>query len=224
MRYSGWILAPLVMLALAGCGKSNTQASSVTYKSMDWGPMGQTSTAKTSSMGPSNTSSHVGNYLAGPQAWGVRNPKPWRYIVIHHSATASGSAAVFHASHKARGWDGLGYHFVIGNGTGSGDGVVEVGYRWRDQRTGAHTGSTPGNAYNEYGIGICIVGNFSNSMPSRAQLTSLNQLVCHLQDTYNIPAHNIIGHRDAPNAATECPGTQLTRYLRGTFQPYLAKR
>src|SRR5207253_486098 len=30
----------------------------------------------------------------------------WRYIVIHHSASVTGSAAVFNAMHRKKGWDG----------------------------------------------------------------------------------------------------------------------
>ena len=72
----------------------------------------------------------------GP-GWKVHTTRRWRYIVVHHSAGPTGSAAVFHRWHLKRGWRGLGYHFVIGNGTGSRDGEVEVGFRWRDQIDGA---------------------------------------------------------------------------------------
>ena len=61
-------------------------------------------------------------------------------------------------------WDELGYHFVIGNGTHTGDGQVEVGSRWGKQKHGAHC-KTPDNYYNDHGIGICLVGNFENSNP-----------------------------------------------------------
>ena len=56
--------------------------------------------------------------------WRAQGYRPWRYIVIHHSATASGNAAEFDREHRARGWDGLGYHFVIDNGVGGPDGRV----------------------------------------------------------------------------------------------------
>src|SRR4051794_30602690 len=46
-------------------------------------------------------------------------PRPWRWIVIHHSDTKTGCAAAFDRYHKdVHHWDELGYHFVIGNGTG----------------------------------------------------------------------------------------------------------
>src|SRR5437016_3151778 len=43
--------------------------------------------------------------------------RPWRWIIIHHSATPSGSAAKFDRDHRSKGWDELGYHFVVGNGS-----------------------------------------------------------------------------------------------------------
>src|SRR5439155_15411047 len=71
-------------------------------------------------------------YPAGvPREW-VPNvtSRPWRWIVIHHSATPTGSAAKFDRDHRAKGWDELGYHFVIGNGTETRNGQIEVGPRW----------------------------------------------------------------------------------------------
>src|SRR5580698_5756204 len=32
-------------------------------------------------------------------------PRPWRAIVVHHSATTTGGAAAFDKEHKAKGWD-----------------------------------------------------------------------------------------------------------------------
>jgi hypothetical protein len=145
--------------------------------------------------------------------------RPWRYIVIHHSDTQVGSAEIFDAAHRARGWDELGYHFVIDNGRGGGNGQVEVGSRWTKQKWGAHTGNTPGNDYNNYGIGICLVGDFSGHLPSQAQLASLRKLVLYLSDRYHIDASHVIGHRDAPNADTQCPGDSLYRYVYSDLRP-----
>jgi len=156
--------------------------------------------------------------------WHVAGTREWKHIVIHHSATTAGSAAVFDQAHRKRGWDELGYHFVIDNGRGGPDGRIEVGPRWRKQKWGAHTGGTPDNAYNNHGIGICLVGNYTTGMPSRAQLASLRRLVESLMHDYNIPARNILGHRDAPNASTQCPGGTLHTYLHRTFRASLAAR
>jgi len=149
----------------------------------------------------------------------VRGAREWHYIVIHHSATAGGNADVFDRLHRSPrfGFDELGYHFVITNGDGGTDGQVEVGPRWVKQKWGAHTGGTPGNEYNNCGIGVCLVGDFSTHMPTEAQLASLRRLVLQLSAAYSIPPQNIIAHRDAPNASTQCPGDTLHSYL-ATFR------
>jgi N-acetyl-anhydromuramyl-L-alanine amidase AmpD len=149
------------------------------------------------------------------EQWRTTGHRLWKYIVVHHSATARGNAASFDRSHRVeRGWDELGYHFVIDNGKGGPDGRIEVGGRWTKQKWGAHTGGTPDNEYNNHGIGICLVGDFSNRMPSRAQIASLERLIRTLARRHNIDASNVIGHREAPNSSTACPG--------GGFQKWVA--
>lgn len=149
---------------------------------------------------------NTGN-LRGDRAWAVSVPaRQWKYIVIHHSATPSGNAAKFDKEHKEKGWDELGYHFVIGNGTDSANGQVEIGPRWPKQKWGAHA-KTPDNRFNDYGIGICLVGNFQIERPTKQQLDSLARLVSYLMQTYRIPASNVVGHRDTK--PTECPGSNL---------------
>lgn len=133
----------------------------------------------------------------------------WTTIVIHHSATSTGGAAAFHKYHvQQNGWDELGYHFVIGNGTSTADGLVEVGSRWHKQKHGAHC-KTPNNYYNDHGIGICLVGDFTKSRPTRKQLESLTQLVRFLSRECRIPPARIITHRDVNNK-TLCPGSHFS--------------
>lgn len=142
-----------------------------------------------------------------PKSW-IPNAaaRPWRWIVIHHSATPSGSAAVFDRMHREKGWDELGYHFVIGNGTNSGNGLIEVGPRWPKQKWGAHA-KTPDNKFNDFGIGICLVGNFDVERPTPEQLRSLTRLVAYLERTYRISSNNVLGHKDTKS--TDCPGTYM---------------
>ena len=143
-----------------------------------------------------------------PQEWLINVPaNSWQYIVIHHSATPAGNAASFDRMHKAKGWDELGYHFVIGNGTASGDGQIEVGPRWSKQKWGAHA-KTPDQRYNNYGIGICLVGNFDIERPTKAQMESVERLVAYLMKTYRIPATHVIGHSETK--ATDCPGRHMS--------------
>lgn len=146
--------------------------------------------------------------LSGSQAWIPRvAPRPWRWIVVHHSASPTGSAAIFDKEHKAKGWDGVGYHFVIGNGTNSGNGQVEVTDRWPIQKWGAHA-KTPDNRFNEYGVGICLVGNFDIERPTAQQAQSLAKLVAFLMQRYNIPPERVIGH--GQTKPTDCPGRNLS--------------
>ena len=148
--------------------------------------------------------------VAVPSSWVPLASAPkreWDWIVIHHSATADGGAARFDKAHKEKGWDELGYHFVIGNGTDTADGLVEVGGRWPLQKHGAHA-KTPDNRYNDHGIGICLVGNFEETRPTAKQLASLNKLVAFLADRYRIKQADIIGHKNT-GKQTDCPGRNL---------------
>lgn len=146
----------------------------------------------------------------------------WNSIVIHHSATNVGSAGIFDRAHRDKGWDELGYHFVIGNGTSSPDGAIEVGSRWNKQKTGAHC-KTPSNYYNEHGIGICLVGDFTKSRPSRRQLVSLERLVRFLSYSCRIPPDRIVTH-GAVTGRTECPGKlfDVGPLRRALLQPPMA--
>lgn len=142
-----------------------------------------------------------------PRDWVPSAPqRSWKWIVVHHSATPVGGAGRFNKEHVAKGWDELGYHFVIGNGTDTPNGAIEVGSRWAKQKQGAHC-KTPDNRFNDFGIGICLVGNFDQTRPTEAQLRSLAKLTAYLQQAYRIPGKEIIGHGDAK--ATECPGRNL---------------
>jgi hypothetical protein len=142
-----------------------------------------------------------------PAAWIPKVPaNHWKWIIIHHSDSAYGSAAIIDQWHRARGFDELGYHFVIGNGTNSGDGQVEVGPRWPKQKWGAHDNALD-NRFNTNGIGICLVGNFNDTHPTPKQLHSLIRLVVYLMRTYNIAPDHVLGHGETK--VTECPGRYL---------------
>jgi len=137
--------------------------------------------------------------------------KKWIAIVIHHSATNNGNSSIFDKWHReGRHWEGVGYDFVIGNGTDSGDGQVEVTFRWREQITGAHC-KTPNNWANKDAVGICLVGNFNDTAPTRRQMLSLVKLVRFLQNRYGIRESRIYGHNTTPGARkTACPGINFS--------------
>ena len=131
--------------------------------------------------------------------------KKWKYIIIHHSATDEGNALCFHSYHYQRGFTkGLGYHFVIDNGTkGKQDGHIETAPRWLKQQDGAHCKASN---MNRKAIGICLVGNFNEERVSEKQMEALVYLVNRLRKYYKIPVRNIMGHGQVSEARTECPG------------------
>lgn len=130
--------------------------------------------------------------------------RAWKWIVIHHSDDVCGCCSTYDRIHRAKGWDECGYHFVIGNGSLTGDGEVEPSGRWPAQKHGAHA-KTPDNRYNDFGIGIVLVGDFEKGAgPSAAQYASTVKLTRWLMARYGIPAESVLRHGDTK--ATECPG------------------
>ena len=122
-----------------------------------------------------------------------------RLIVLHHSASPDVPAAEIHAWHLARGWAGIGYHFVIRK-----NGNIEQGRPL--EAIGAHAG--PG--VNGYSIGICLCGDFMQAAPGAAQINSLNELIAELNHHYAATCPKGLAlklHREV--AATECPGNMF---------------
>jgi hypothetical protein len=134
----------------------------------------------------------------------------WQFIVVHNSGTRQGNAAVFDYYHRhvRRMRNGLAYQFVIGNGTSTGNGQIEVGDRWRRQINGGHVHS---DYLNNISLGICLVGDFNRDQPTRAQLEACEELIRYLRQRCGKTAgHEIIvrPHREMnpPRWPTDCPG------------------
>jgi len=149
---------------------------------------------------PAGSSADVG--------WNANVPETsWQFIVIHHSASESGSVKGIHEEHRQRKdasgnpWLGIGYHFVVGNGQGMKDGAVEPTFRWNEQLHGAHSGDP---IFNARGIGICLIGNFEKTPPTKAQMESVKKLVNVLAVRHRITQSNLMGH--AAVKSTACPG------------------
>ncbi len=117
--------------------------------------------------------------------------KSTEYIVIHHGASnVTETAESFNRMHKARGFYGVGYHYII-----EWSGIVKRGRpEWA---IGAH--SVP---VNSKGIGICLVGDFTKHKPNDKQMNALIMLVRDILTRY--PNVKIVGHKDTD--ATACPG------------------
>jgi hypothetical protein len=138
-----------------------------------------------------------------------RNPR-WQMIVVHNSGTRQGNARVFDYYHRhvRHMQNGLAYHFVIGNGTSTGNGQIEVGDRWRRQINGGHVHS---DNLNNIALGICLVGDFNRDQPTRAQLECCEELIRYLRQRCGKIGNRYMvvkPHRavNPPRWATDCPG------------------
>jgi N-acetyl-anhydromuramyl-L-alanine amidase AmpD len=141
----------------------------------------------------------------------------WRAIVIHHSASPFGSPASIAAEHRQASLTGLGYHFLIGNGSGMGNGDIHVGYRWLDQLAGAHAVGPQAATYNQHAVGICLVGDGNRRPFSDLQIRRLAELVAAVARELDIPADRILLQSDI--ADVQSPG----RYFpEAAFREYLA--
>jgi hypothetical protein len=137
----------------------------------------------------------------------------WRNIVVHNSGTRQGNAAAFEHYHRyvRRMPNGLAYHFVIGNGTSSKDGAIEIGNRWHHQIQGGHVHS---DYLNNISIGICLVGDFNNDNPTAKQKEALVELIKYLRRRVGrvggqqavVWAHKNI---NPPRWPTDCPGRKF---------------
>ena len=133
--------------------------------------------------------------------------RPWRYIVLHHSASASGNYDQIDREHrKILGYDGCGYHFVIGNGAGSADGQIEVAQRWNNQKQGVHCRNARSQDMDEYGIGICLVGDLDQQPPTPRQVAATQALVSYLSQRYRIEPGHVSTHSHFAATQTVCPG------------------
>ncbi len=133
--------------------------------------------------------------------------RPWKYIVLHHSANSTGNYdQIDHEHRKVLGYDGCGYHFVIGNGTGSEDGQIEVAQRWVNQKHGVHCRNAKNAEVDEYGIGICFVGDLDKEPPTPRQVAAAKALIAYLSSRYGIARSHVETHAHLAATPTVCPG------------------
>lgn len=127
-------------------------------------------------------------------------------IIIHCSATKPSmdvGVKEINQWHKQRGWDSIGYHYVIRR-----NGQIEKG---RDESiAGAHC-----RGYNQSSIGICYVGGVAEDgktpedTRTEEQKRALVQLVRTLKRKY--PMATIHGHNEFAKKA--CPSFDVQKWL-----------
>jgi N-acetylmuramoyl-L-alanine amidase len=135
----------------------------------------------------------------------------WKYIIVHNSGTRQGNARIFDYYHRyvRRMPNGLAYHFVIGNGTSSGNGQVEIGNRWVRQLNGGHVHS---DYLNYISIGICLVGDFNRDLPTKAEYEALDELIRYLRrrvGKVDGRYSTVRGHKEINPRPTDCPGNRF---------------
>lgn len=123
-----------------------------------------------------------------------------KYIIIHHSASSPKTTIKqIEQWHKARGFGGVGYHYVITN-----DGNINT-CRNEDE-VGCHCVAS---SMNFQSIGICVTGDFTKDTINEAQEKALKILIYNIQHRYDIPDKNVLCHNEVKGARTECPGKLL---------------
>lgn len=130
------------------------------------------------------------------------------HIIIHCADTYAdmdiGSEEI-RRWHVARGWDDIGYHFVIRR-SGALEGGRDIDGDGRIlEEVGAHT-----LGYNQNSIGICLVGGNPDFNFTLQQLTTLRGLINTLHHMY--PDAEVCGHRDK-DGQKQCPGFDVASFF-----------
>jgi N-acetylmuramoyl-L-alanine amidase len=141
------------------------------------------------------------------QPYGVRGPL--RAVVLHHTNGATGSLETgdpnaeagymrrIQRGHFERGFDDIGYHFVI-----MPSGRIFLGRpTWA---VGAHV-----KGHNADTVGIALAGDFNSQGPTSEAIRAIGQVRSTLIPSgVTVP---LLGHSDL--AAKDCPGASLIHYL-----------
>ena len=119
-------------------------------------------------------------------------------LVVHCSDTPDDEqlrAIDIQHMHLGFGWDGIGYHYVIGR-----DGRCEAGRPefWQ----GAHV-----RGVNDVSLGVCLIGRHSFT---DAQMLALETVLRDWQTTY--PTAQIVGHCNFDYTEKTCPNFDVAAW------------
>lgn len=127
-------------------------------------------------------------------------------LIIHCSASEFGDAKEIDRWHREKGWDCIGYHFVICNGFRTSkseystevDGLIEPGRPV--SMIGAHC-----KGQNADSIGICLIGvkDFT-----KTQMIKLDELLKRLMKEYGLCPKDVFGHYEFEPHKT-CPNLDM---------------
>ncbi|XP_072934737.1 peptidoglycan-recognition protein SB1-like [Epargyreus clarus] len=157
-------------------------------------------------------------WYARPPIETARLSTPVPYVVIHHSyqppacsntnqcILAMRSMQNYHMDIQR--WMDIGYNFAIG-----GNEAFE-GRGWRS--IGAHAFNV-----NAISIGICLIGDWSLTLPTDEELKITKQLIeAGIELGFVSPNYKLVGHRQV--TGTHCPGDALFNEIKTWphFSPY----
>lgn len=158
------------------------------------------------------------------------------HVVIHHSATTNDindpyaavrSIYIYHT--QVNGWSDIGYNYLVAPDGTVFQGRDDMGLADPDNIIGAHMCGVNSNT-----MGICVIGNFTEQMPTENALDALAELVKWKTEkddipifgrkihaigpgSANLPPQNlaqVCGHREGCRPSyTECPGNTLFENL-----------
>ena len=124
------------------------------------------------------------------------------HLVVHHSASPLHvTAETIRSWHMKKGWSDIGYHVVIErNGNIVSGRSLDI--------PGAHV-----RGHNAQTIGICLVGDntIGEYWWHSVQTASLRTILDIFELSF--PEAIVLGHRDLPGTATECPGLNVRELL-----------
>lgn len=128
-------------------------------------------------------------------------------VVIHCSDSTRATVEDIDGWHRARGFDRIGYHWVITNGhlrsnrryIPEADGRLWPG-RSEDE-TGAHV-----EGHNRNALGVCLVGK---TRFSTAQRITLHGLLIGIMSRHGLSDEDILGHYELDPAKT-CPNIAMS--------------
>ena len=130
------------------------------------------------------------------------------HLIVHCAATRPSQdigLADIDRWHRERGWKGCGYHWIIRR-----NGRLEMGRSPRQR--GAHC-----RGYNGRSIGICLAGgvaeddlSLAEDNFSSAQYETLSVLLLSMSRMF--PGAQVVGHRDIPGVAKDCPAFSVADF------------
>jgi len=151
------------------------------------------------------------------------DPTRIRYVIIHCSASYYGDFELIEKWHLDRGFDAIGYHYLIGNGYPAYENWIDKrplfwtdGWLWRGRSNkfqGAHV-----RGHNHESIGICLIGRRQFTQGQFNQAIAVIHNYLHNPKFPHLRGVNCIrGHYEllrGGNYSKTCPNIDMNQFRR----------